>query len=63
MLKIFKPFFCRCREDREKELEGQVMQLESDLVNAKLKLSSAQENKHNVGMYIIILFIYAQVVG
>ena len=36
------------------------MQLESELVNTKLKLSSAQENKHNVGMYIFFSYMLKQ---
>lgn len=36
------------KEDREKELQLSVINLETDIVNLKLKLSSAEENKHNV---------------
>ena len=39
------------KEDREKELQLSVINLETDIVNLKLKLSSAEENKHNVGQY------------
>ena len=41
--------FLNFREDQERDLETQVMRAETELVNVKLKMSSAQQNKHNVG--------------
>jgi hypothetical protein len=41
--------FNRKREEKEKEVEQLLLEKENLLVDARLKLSDAEQNKHNLG--------------
>jgi len=43
---------CRRREEKEKEVELLLLEKENQVVEARIKLSNAEQNKYNLGKTI-----------